>query len=129
MKNVIRWLGLGIVALLFAACASSDSSSAPKAIEAYIRALVAKNQDQVVGAACAAYEEQAKLEYDSFAAVEPRLENLACTEAGTDGDNKLVTCQGVIKVAYNGEDQELALEGRTYIAAQDNGEWRMCGYK
>ena len=129
MKNMIRWLGLGVVALAFAACASSDSGSAPKAIEAYIQALVAKDQAGVVGAACAAYEEGAKLEYDSFAAVEPKLEGLACTDAGTDGEGKLVTCQGVIKVTYNGEDQELALEGRNYFAVQDNGEWRMCGYK
>lgn len=129
MKNLIRWLGLGIVSLVLAACASSNAGSAPQAIEAYIKALVAKDKDAVVAAACAKYEESAKLEADSFAAVTPTLDGLSCTETGKSGDSTLVACKGVIKVTYNNENQELPLAGRTYVASQDNGEWRMCGYQ
>lgn len=129
MKNLIRWLGLGIVSLVLAACSSSNAGSAPQAIEAYIKALVSKNPDAVVAAACASYESQAKLEADSFAAITPTLDGLSCKESGKDGANTLVTCEGSIKVTYNNEDQALPLSGRTYVASQDNGEWRMCGYK
>ncbi len=129
MKHLIRWLGLGIALLALSACASSNAGNAARAIEAYIKALVAKNPDAVVAAACASYEEQAKLEADSFAAVEPSLDGLACTETGSQGDSKLVTCKGSIKVTYNNEQQSIPLNARTYVAKQDNGEWRMCGYQ
>lgn len=129
MKHLIRWLGLGIALLALSACASSNAGNAAGAIEAYIKALVAKNPDAVVAAACASYEEQAKLEADSFAAVEPSLDGLACTETGSQGDSKLVTCKGSIKVTYNNEQQSIPLNARTYVAKQDNGEWRMCGYQ
>jgi hypothetical protein len=129
MKNVIRWLALGLVSLGLAACASSNAGSAPQAIEAYIKALVAKDKDAVVAAACAKYEENAKLEADSFAAVTPTLDGLSCSESGKDGDSVLVACKGSINVTYNNEVQALPLAGRTYVATQDNGEWRMCGYQ
>ncbi|MBM4422686.1 MAG: hypothetical protein FJ030_04755 [Chloroflexi bacterium] len=116
-----------ILALALAACASGNT--APQAIEAYLTAIVAKDSNAVINASCSTWEESAKLELDSFAAVTPTLEGLACEAAGTDGDFTLVTCKGKIKVTYNNELQELPLEGRTYLAAQDGGEWRMCGYK
>jgi hypothetical protein len=129
MKSFVRWCVLFCTAVAFAACASSDSSGAPEAIEAYYTALINKDTDGVINASCAAWEESAKQDVDSFAAVTPALEGLACTQSGTDPDGALVTCQGVIKVTYNNEQQELPLEGRTYLAVEEGGEWRMCGYK
>ncbi len=129
MKTFLRLFGLAAACLAFAACASSDSGSAPKAIETYINALVSKDRDAAVTAACADWEEDAKLEVDSFAAVDAALDGLACTASGADGDSTLVSCQGVINVTYNNEQQELPLDNRTYVAVQEGGEWRMCGYK
>ena len=129
MKPFVRLCVLLGTALAFAACASADSNSAPKAVETYIQALIAKDKDAVIGASCSTWEAGAKLEVDSFAAVTPTLEGLSCSDSGSDGDGKLVTCKGVIKVTYNNEQQELSLEGRTYMAVQEGGEWRMCGYK
>ena len=116
-------------ALALAACGTSQTGSAPQAIEAYITALVAKDRDGAVSASCAEWEESATLESDSFAAVAPALDGLDCAEAGQENETILVTCQGVINVTYNGEQQALSLEGRTYVAVQEGGDWRMCGYQ
>jgi hypothetical protein len=129
MKTFLRLFGLAVVCLAFAACASSDSGGAPKAIETYINALVSKDRDAAVTASCADWEENAKLEVDSFAAVDPTLDNLSCTASGTDGDSTLISCKGAINVTYNNEQQQLSLENRTYVAVQEGGDWRMCGYK
>jgi len=129
MKSFVRFSLLLGIAIFFAACAGSDTNTAPQAIEAYLTALVNKDSDAVINAACADWEDKAKLEIDSFAAVTPVLDGLACTDSGADADGTLVTCVGVIKVTYNNEQQELPLEGRTYLAVEEGGEWRMCGYK
>lgn len=130
MKRLLI-VGVLVVSPAFAltACGSGDVGSAPESIETYITALVAKDRDGAINASCAEWEESAKLESDSFAAVGPALEGLDCAEAGQEGDAVLVTCQGVINVTYNGEQQELPLEGRTYLAVQEGSEWRMCGYR
>lgn len=129
MKRFVPVLLLGLAALALAACAGSQTGTASQAIEAYIKALVSKDKDAVVAAACARYEADAKLQADSFAAVTPALEGLSCIESGSDGDARLVTCKGVIHVTYNNEQQSLPLDGRTYLAIQESGEWRMCGYQ
>jgi hypothetical protein len=129
MKTILRLSAPTLVCLAFAACASADTNSAPKAIENYITALVDKDRDAAVNAACADWEDDATLESDSFAAVAPVLNGLACTASGTDGDATLVTCEGAIDVTYNNEVTQLPLDNRTYLAVEEAGEWRMCGYK
>lgn len=121
---------LGILLGLFTAgCTSQKSSGAAKAIEAYLNAIVARNVDQATALACKEYADSAMTDVDSFAAVTPRLEGLACQESGQDGGSTLVTCKGKIIATYNNEDQEISLEGRTYKVVQQGGEWLMCGYK
>ncbi len=129
MKRVSRLGALLGACLVAAACASGDTNTAPKAVENYLTALVSKDRDAAVTAACAAWENDASLEVDSFAAVEPTLDGMACTISGTDGDTTLVNCTGAIKVTYNNEQQELSLENRTFLAVEEAGEWRMCGYR
>jgi hypothetical protein len=116
---------------ILAACASASvgPNSAPAAIETYFKALVAKDPTAAINASCSDWEDDAKQEADAFAAVEPRLDGLACSVAGTDPAGTLVTCEGVIKVTYNNEEQEISLVDRGYLAVEDGGEWRMCGYR
>lgn len=104
-------------------------SPAVKAIETYWTALAAKDTEQLVNASCADWEEGARLELDSFAAVTPKLEGLKCQENGTDGEATVVTCDGKLVLDYNGEIQELSLADFNYLAVQEGGEWRMCGRK
>jgi hypothetical protein len=121
---------LGILFGVFTAgCSSPKSSGAAKAIESYLNAVVARNVDQATALACKEYADSAQTDVDSFAAVTPRLEGLACQESGQDGSATLVTCKGKIIATYNNEDQEISLEGRTYKVVQQGGEWLMCGYK
>jgi hypothetical protein len=119
-----------IATLLLAACGTSGNDSAPaKAVEDYLTALVEKDADRLSTLSCAAWEEDALIELDSFQAVTTRLEGLACEQTGTDGDTALVLCNGKIIASYNDEDQELDLSVRTYQVTQEGGDWVVCGVR
>jgi len=117
-----------LVALALAACASSTDAPA-KAVEDYLTALVEKDADRLSTLSCAAWEEDALIELDSFQAVTARLEGPACEQTGTDGDTALVLCNGRIIASYNNEDQELDLSVRTYQVTQEGGDWLVCGVR
>jgi len=106
------------------------ASPAVAAILAYLNAVVNKDVDKVSTLACADFEQMAVQEVDSLQAVTAKLSpDLACAEAGTDGANTLVHCQGKMLITYNSENQELDLSARTYEVSQSGGDWLMCGYK
>jgi hypothetical protein len=133
MKRIMIEFALvfGFIILILVGCSNQVGSknNAVGAIETYVKALTAKDTNQLTNASCAAWESNAQIELDSLTAVSATLQDLKCQEAGKDGQDTLVTCQGKIVLDYNGENQELNLEGRTYRARNDGGEWRMCGYK
>ena len=114
--------------ILLTACASNTDAPA-KAVEDYLTALVEKNADRLSTLSCAAWEEDALIELDSFQAVTARLEGLACKQTGTDGNTALVLCNGRIIASYNNEDQELDLSVRTYQVTQEGGDWLVCGVR
>lgn len=113
-------------ALLLSAC--SPAGDPPQAIEGYIRALTEKDVVAATNASCLNWEESAFAEASSFEAVEVTLEGLNCTEIGTESDFTLVKCEGTIIANYGGELQNIDLSQRTYQAASEQGEWKMCGY-
>ena len=113
--------------LSLSACASSNENAPAKAVEGYLNALVAKDADRLSTLVCADWEDEALLELDSFQAVTPRLDGLACEQTGTEGNTALVLCNGKIVATYNNEDQELDLSVRTYQVVQEGGEWLVCG--
>lgn len=116
-----------LVSMLLTACSSSSSDAPAKAVEDYLNTLVAKDADRLPTLVCGDWEEDALIELDSFQAVTARLDNVACTQSGTDGDTALVNCTGKIVATYNNEDQELDLSVRTYQVIQDGGDWLVCG--
>lgn len=118
----------GVLALVLAACGSA-ADPAVRAVESYLNALVDKDADRLATLSCADWEPMALLELDSLQAVEVRLEDMACTNVGTDGETTLVNCEGKILATYNDEDQELALSVRTYQVVQQGGEYLVCGYR
>lgn len=128
MRRFFLILFITIASLALAACASSTDAPA-KAVEDYLTALVEKNADRLSTLSCAAWEEDALIELDSFQAVTARLEGLACEQTGTDGDIALVLCNGRIIASYNNEDQELDLSVRTYQVTQEGGDWLVCGVR
>ena len=127
-KNAVFFFIL-MFALVITACGGGARDTADTAVEAYLQALVAKDADRISTLSCAAWEEDALLELDSFTAVEVTLNDADCQEASRDGDTALVECQGTIVASYNGEDLEIGLDERTYQAVREGGEWRMCGYR
>lgn len=125
-KLTILMLTLGI---LLSACGASSSGGATTAVEGYITALASKDQATLISNSCADWEDDALLELDSFALVEVTVEDMSCTESGTDGDKTLVDCQGKFQMSYGGEPQELDLSARTYEVIEQSGDWLVCGVR
>jgi hypothetical protein len=118
-----------ILTLLLTACASRNDNAPVKAVEDYLKALVAKDENRLTTLSCGDWEDDALLELDSFQAVTARLDGVSCTQTGTDGDTALVLCKGKIIATYNNEDQDLDLSVRTYQVVQEGGEWMVCGVR
>lgn len=114
--------------IILAGC-GREQEGPTQAIEAYIHALSNKDSVQIRSVSCANWEENAQREIDSLTAVGSKVENLACKETGQDGADTYVSCTGSLALDYNGEAQQIDLSSRTYIARQEGGEWRMCGYR
>ena len=112
--------------IMLAGCSPSTSGSAV-AIESYFYALEVKDLNQMVSLSCAEWEAQARLEYDSFAAVDTILEEIACQPGAEQDGIILVTCEGRIIASYGAEDLIIELNERTYKAVLEGGEWLMCG--
>ena len=127
-KFILFTLFITLALTVLSACGSSTNTDAPaQAVEDYLNALVAKDADRLPTLVCGDWEEDALIELDSFQAVTARLENVACTQSGTDGETTLVNCTGSIVATYNNEDQALDLSVRTYQVTEDNGTWLVCG--
>ena len=128
MRNKLFILLAILAAIILTACASNTDAPV-KAVENYLNALVNKEADKIPTLVCGDWEEDALIELDSFQAVTARLENVSCSQTGTDGDTALVLCNGSIVVTYNGEDQQLDLANRTYQVVQQSGDWLVCGIR
>jgi hypothetical protein len=128
MRKLFFGLFLVMVSsMLLAACSLSANDAPAQAVEDYLNTLVAKDADRLPTLVCGDWEDDALIELDSFQAVTARLDNVACTQSGTDGDTALVDCTGKIVATYNNEDQELDLSVRTYQVVQEGGDWLVCG--
>jgi hypothetical protein len=114
-------LVLFISNILLTACSASNT------VEDYLSALVAKDAERLPTLVCAEWEEDALIELDSLQAVSARLENVSCSQTGTDGNIALVDCAGSIVLTYDTEDQNIELSTFTYQVTEEGGEWLVCG--
>jgi hypothetical protein len=117
-----------IISIMLFGC-TKDNGDATIAIESYIQALSDRDTTMVSNLSCADWEQSALVEADSFTSVGSSVENLACSEDGKEGSDRIVSCTGTLVLDYNGEAQQIDLSKRTYIARMEDGEWRMCGYR
>jgi hypothetical protein len=108
---------------------ASQGSGAAGAVEDYLQALASRDLNRVVSASCAEWEPQARVEYDSFAAVKLELKDLSCQETGQAQPYTLVGCRGTIIANYGAEDLEIDVADQTFQVIQEGGEWRVCGYQ
>ncbi len=122
----ILLISIGLV--LLAACGGTTSVGPEKAVETYLNALVNQDVNRLVTVSCKAWEENARMEADSFQAVKARLDGVTCTKTGDEGESAKVSCTGKIVATYGNEDQEIPLDRRPYLVGMEGGEWRMCGY-
>jgi len=126
LRKPILIIFLVFTTFMISACASNSDAPA-KAVENYLNALVNKEADKLPAIVCGEWEEDALIELDSFQAVTASLENVSCSQTGTDGDASLVLCTGNIVASYNNEDQRLDLSTRTYQVIEQGGDWLVCG--
>jgi hypothetical protein len=117
-----------LLGINMAAC-STGENEAVKAIEAYIHALSNKDTTQISNLSCADWEKEALVEVDSLTAIGSSVKDLSCLQTGQDGEDVLVSCTGILALDYNGEAQEIDLSAHNFIARQEGGDWRMCGYR
>lgn len=130
MKKLTLIVFLGtLLGLLLSACGQENADKSAQAIEGYIQALVAQDANRVISLSCADWEDDAQVELDSLTAVSAEIEGLSCQQTGLSGSEAQVTCLGKIVFDYDGEIQELELAGRIFVALDEAGEWRMCGYR
>lgn len=125
----MRRLTVLILALLLAAllAACADEGSPSEAIEAYLKAKVASDADELAKLSCAAWEANAAQDALSFKSVKAELQDMSCKAGDKDGDATLVTCEGRISAEYDGETRTQDLSAVTYRAVKEDGEWKMCG--
>jgi hypothetical protein len=110
-----------------AACTAGKHPAAAS-VEAFLQALVEKDEARYVTLTCGDYEADALLEYDAFSLVQARLEGLDCQAESVAGDAANVSCQGQIVATYGNEDQTFDLGERQYRVINQGGEWLVCGY-
>lgn len=127
ITGILVFITLLIASISLTAC--SGSADPAVNIERYIRALTDKEPELMINHSCATWEADARMEYDSFATVETRLEGLSCETISNDGNTARIQCKGAIIATYGDEDQELNLANNLYLAILEGGDWRMCGYE
>ena len=126
-RSTFAW-GLAVFLLLAGLLAACGPTKHPAVttVEAYLQALVDKDETRLVSLACPDYEETALLELDSFSLVKTRLDSLEC-QAKAQDDSATVTCQGKILATYGTEDQQFDLSGRVFQVKNEGGDWLVCG--
>ena len=131
MKRTSVWLSLITLALglTFSLAACQKSNTAAQTVEAYLKARTQSDETQMINLSCPDWEAGAKTEAASFKSMNAKLDAVTCQNASGDENAAVVTCQGKIVTAYNGETREWPLVGRQFSLVRQDGEWRMCGYK
>ena len=86
MRKILLSLIIMLAGILLTACSGSSDDAPAKAVEGYLNALVAKDENLLPTLVCGDWEQDALVELDSFQAVTPRLDNAVCKQIGTDGD-------------------------------------------
>ena len=98
----------------FLTACSGGKHPAAVSVEAFLQALVDKDEARMVSLTCNTYETDALLEYDAYSLVKTRLDNLDCQVSSEQADVASVVCQGAIIATYGSEDQDFDLSERVY---------------
>lgn len=99
------------------------------AILNYLEARAAADVEQAQALVCQAFKGQAATEAISFRAMNARLEDVSCSVNGRANGFSQVQCGGKIITTYGAETREWDLSTFIYQAAEEDGQWKMCGYQ
>lgn len=124
--NPFRWI-IPLIAAFLVGCSGAGDQAA-RAVERYLQALANRDLNQMVSHTCAAWEAQARQEFNSFTAVELELKDVSCKVTGQDQSFTLVSCTGSIIANYGNEDLQIDVAEQTFRVIQEGGDWRVCGY-
>ena len=91
----------------------------------YLEAMVNGNAPRMQQVSCAAWDFQASIQAQSFAAANAQLEAPACQTVSQSGGQATVQCSGKIVTEYDGEFRDFPLTRYQFV--QEGGAWRMCG--
>lgn len=128
MKKTNSLLLFLLSALLLAACTAKNDAPAA-AVEAYWKAMAAKDNAALSSLSCAEYEAIAVSTMDSFITVDLVLSDLACESTNNTGNTADVNCTGFLTASYGAENFEFDLSNKIFIATNPAGDWLMCGEK
>lgn len=124
----ILLISVMLLALFMSACASKSDLPAA-AVEAYWKAMAAKDSAGLSSLSCADYETTAISTLDSFMAVDLVLSDLSCSSSNNTGDKADVTCKGSLTASYGTENFDFELSNKTFVVSNAGGDWLMCGEK
>ncbi len=124
MKKSFAWLLLSFLLLLaLAACANKGGEDPAKAVERYLQAKVAGDEQTIRSLLCSDLEPNAFQEINAFTSVTgAHIEGMQCQRVD---ESDVVQCQGKIVATYGTEETEFPLS--SYRVVQEDGEWKWCG--
>ena len=127
MQKLLLILSIALIANAVLTACSSNADAPANAVEDYLDALVAKDENRLPTLVCGEWEEDALTELDALQVVTARLEGVSCRQTSADGNIALVNCTGGIVLTYDTEDQKIDLSLITYQVINEGGDWLVCG--
>ena len=127
-KLTLLWL---LILLALAACGGGgdETAAAPaaRAVESYLTAKVAGDEDAIRAGLCSAMESVLERELRTFESVaDARIEGMRCAaDNAAAASPQTVRCTGQIVATYGTEDTTFPLAA--YRAVEEDGVWRWCG--
>lgn len=130
MRNILFIIALLIPVSAVAACGGGDDGAADpaaRAVESYLTAKVAGDEDAIRAGLCSEMEAVLERELRTFESVaDARIEGLSCAaDDPAAASPQTVRCAGQIVATYGTEDTTFPLAA--YRAVEEDGVWRWCG--
>ena len=127
-KLSLLWL---LILLALAACGGGGDETAAdpaaRAVESYLTAKVAGDEDAIRAGLCSEMEAVLERELRTFESVaDARIEGMTCAaDDPAAASPQTVHCTGQIVATYGTEDTTFPLAA--YRAVEEDGVWRWCG--
>lgn len=126
-KRDVGFVLFVLLAFTLAGC-SNTRNGAITAVERYYLAIVQQSQSELSNIVCPDFEEQARMELNSFQGVKIELTDFNCSVSEQEEEQASVICNGKIVASYGNEKMDFPLEERVHTVIKESGDWLVCGY-